>query len=342
MGADGAAPEAATLKQLVDGYQISQAIHVAATLGVADLLVDGPRGVEELASATEAHADALYRLLRALAAAGVFHEDDERRFCLTPIGEGLRTDVPGSLAGWAAFVGRPSYWGAWGHLLHTVRTGENAFEALNGVDVWTYRSEHPEERAAFDAAMTSLTRRVDASVLEAYDFASFGTVVDVGGGTGALLAALLAASPSMQGVLFDQPHVVERAEELLRAAGVADRCRVVGGSFFDALPRDGDAYVLKSVLHDWEDEQAATILRACREAVGLAATLVVVERVVGPPNERLEPKLSDLNMLALPGGRERTLQEFEALLDRAGFRLESETPTSSGFSVIAASPVDGP
>src|SRR3954452_1316879 len=220
-----------TLRQLINGYQVSQAIHVAVTLGIPDLLAGGPRACADLAAATNAHGDALYRLLRALASVGVLDEDEQCRFSLTDLGDGLRTDAPGSLAGWAAFVGGSSHWHAWGHLLHGVRSGENAFRAVHGVDVWAYRADHPEESAIFDRAMASLTALAHASLLEAFDFSRFRVVVDVGGGRGALLAALLGAHPSLAGVLFDQPHVVAGAEEVLRDAGVSARCRIVGGSF---------------------------------------------------------------------------------------------------------------
>jgi hypothetical protein len=326
----------ATLRRLINGYQVSQAIHAASVLGIPELLAEGPRTTDELAAATGSNGNALRRLLRALAAVGVFREDGGDRFSLTPLGDGLRADAPDSLAGWAAFVGRPHHWEAWGHLLESINSGENAFRSLHGVDVWTYRSEHPQERAVFDAAMVALTRRTNASLLEAYDFGGFGILVDVGGGLGTFLSALLVAYPSLQGVLFDQPHVLDGAEELLRAAGVADRCRIVAGSFFDEVPQGADAYLLKSILHDWDDEEAAAILRTCRQAIGADGTLLVVERVLGPPNEGAETKFSDLNMLVMPGGRERDLREFEALFESAGFRLEDETPTSSGFSVIAA------
>jgi len=328
----------APLMRLINGYQVSQAIHVATVLGIPGLLAEGPRTTDELAAATDSTGNALRRLLRALAAIGVFHEEAVDRFSLTPLGDDLRPDAPDSLAGWAAFVGRPHHWEAWGHLLDSVKSGENAFRSLHGVDVWTHRSEHPEERAVFDAAMVALTRPTNASLLEAYDFGGFGMLVDVGGGVGTFLAALLAAYPSLHGILFDQPHVFEGAKEQLRAAGVADRCRIVAGSFFDELPEGADAYLLKSILHDWEDEEAAAILRTCRRAIGPGGTLIVVERVLGPPNQGAKTKFSDLNMLVMPGGRERGLQEFEALFETAGFRLERETPSSSGFSVIAASP----
>jgi O-methyltransferase/methyltransferase family protein len=327
---------AETLRRLTNGYQSSQAVHVAATLGIADLLADGPRASDELASATGSHPDALYRLLRALASVGVLQEESGRTFSLTEVGDCLRRDSPESLAGWATFVGRPYYWNAWAHLLDSVRTGENAFQSVYGTTVWEYRAEHPEESAIFDGAMTALTRRVNKSLLESYDFARFATVVDVGGGHGVLLAAVLAEHPAMQGVLFDQPHVVALAHDLLQAAGVADRCRVVGGSFFESVPEGADAYLLKAILHDWEDAEAATILQACRGAMPADGTLVVVERILAPPNEGAAAKFSDLNMLVGPGGRERTIDDFEALFVIAGFQLQGETPAASGLSVITA------
>ena len=326
------------LRRLVAGYQVTQALHVAAVLGIADLLRDGPRPVAELAAETESHEDALYRLLRALAALGVLHEDEERRFALTPAGGALRSDAPDSIAGWAAFVGRPSYWQAWGALLHSVRTGENAFRHVHGTDVWRYRAERPEESVAFDRAMASLTRRAEAPLLEAYDFGRFRTAVDVGGGNGTLLAALLLRHPSLQGVLFDQPHVAEGARATLATAGVADRCRVVGGSFFDAVPEGGDAYVLKMIVHDWEDDEAVRILRACRAALAGDGVVVVVERELERPNEGLDVKLGDLNMLVAPGGRERTASEYGDLFDAAGLELAGDTPTASGLHVLEARP----
>ena len=329
---------ARTLRRLANGYQVSQAIHVAATLGVADALADGPRSANELASVTGSHPEALYRVLRALAALGVLHEDPARTFALTEVGECLRTDAPEPVAGWAAFVGRPAHWQSWGHLLHSVRTGENAFRDLHGQDVWQFRETHPEEQAFFDAAMTAGTRAANAALLERFDFGSFGTLVDVGGGQGALLAAVLGAHPSLRGVLFDLPQVVAGAQPLLAAAGVSDRCRVVAGSFFESVPEGGDAYVLKAIVHDWEDDDATRILESCRRAIRPDGTLLVVERLLAPPNEGAEVKLGDLNMLVGPGGRERTLEEFAHLFERAGFRLGSHTPTRVGFSVIAAQP----
>ena len=312
------------LRRLIDGYQVSQAIHVAATLGIADLLKDGPRTSDELAAEAGADPGVLYRLLRALAAAGVFHEEDGRRFSLTELGKGLRSDAPEPLAGWAAFIGRPYYWQAWGHLLHSVRTGENAFQHVHDTDVWNYRAEHAEESSIFDRAMTDLTRTSNRRLVDGYDFGRFSTVVDVGGGRGALLAALLVEHPEMTGVLFDQPHVVAGADEVLDAAGVADRCRVVAGSFFEEVPAGGDAYVLKAIIHDWEDEESVAILRNCRRVVPDEGRLLLIERIVGAPNEDSFTKFADLNMLVSPGGKERTLDEYAALLAAAGFRLDGE------------------
>jgi hypothetical protein len=329
---------APTLMRLLAGAQVSQAIHVAATLGVADLLSAGPRASDELAAETGAHAGSLYRLLRALAAVGVLHEDEQRRFALTPVGELLRPDVPGSLHGWAAFVGRPYIRAAWSELEHSIRTGETAFRHVHGTDVWSYRAEHPGESEIFDRAMESLTGSLNRALLDAYDFGRFETVVDVGGGNGALLSALLGAYPAMRGILFDQQHVVANARSTLDAAGVADRCTVVAGSFFEEVPAGGDAYAMKSILHDWDDPEAGAILRVCRGAMADGARLLLVERVVGAANEDPRTKFSDLNMLVAPGGRERTIEEWGALLASADFRLDDATPTASGFFVVEAEP----
>jgi hypothetical protein len=318
----------ATLRRLINGYQVSQAIRVAAGLGIADLLAHGPRTSDDLALATDSDPRSLYRLLRALASVRVLDEEEGRRFSLTPVGERLRTDTPDSLAGWAKFVDRPSHQQAWAALAHSVRTGENAFRAVHGTDVWTYRADKPEESAIFDAAMQSLTRRVEGSLLAAYDFGRFATIVDVGGGNGTLLRALLTAYPSLHGVLFDQPHVVEGVE-------LGERGRVVGGSFFDGVPDGGDAYLLKSIIHDWEDEQASAILRNCRRN---GTTVLLIERIVAAPNDDPETKFSDLNMLVAAGGCERTLDEFRRVFAHAGLELVGTTPTASGFHVIEAAP----
>ena len=326
---------ATTLRRIVEGYQISQAIHAAATLGIADLLAGASRTSDELAAATDTHAPTLYRLLRALASVQVLNELDGRRFELTPLGEKLRSEVPDSMAGWAAFIGRPYYWQAWGGLVDSVRTGENAFRQVHGTDVWTYRSNRPDESAIFDRAMASNSRRSIDALLSAYGFGRFSTIVDIGGGNGALLAAVLHAHPQVEGILFDQPHVVSGAAALLDRAGVANRCRIVGGTFFDSVPHGADAYMLRAILHDWDDEAAIRILAAVRHALADNGTVLIIERVIAPPNEGRDAKFSDLNMLVSPGGRERTREEFAALLESSGLRLE-RVLNAGVFSVIEA------
>ena len=319
---------AAELRRLVNSYQLSQAIHVAAVLGIADLLEDGPRTSDELAQATEADPRALYRLLRALAAFGLFQEEDGRRFSLTELGDSLRWSAPESVAGWAAFVGRRNIREAWSSLEESIRTGENAFKLAHGLSVWEYRAQNPEESEIFDRAMTSSSQLVIRSLTDAYDFGRFATIVDVGGGNGTLLRALLDEHPQLRGVLFDQPHVVEGID-------LGERGTVLGGSFFESVPEGGDAYLLKWIIHDWGDEESVAILRNVRRNGG---ALLLVERIVEPPNEGPETKLGDLNMLVGPGGQERTLEEFEVLLRAAGYDLVGATATASGMFVIEGTP----
>lgn len=328
----------AELMRLVNGYRVSQAIHVAATLGIADLLKEGPRSADDLAAATDSHAGTLYRVLRALAAVGVFREQADRRFSLAPMGQCLRSDAERPVGPYAVFVGRPHHWRAWGDLLHSTRTGENAFRHVHGVGVWEYLGSHPDEGAVFDRGMTGNSRGVAEAILAAYDFSPFGRVVDVAGGQGALLAAVLAAHRAVRGILFDRPEVVARARPVLEAAGVADRCEVVGGSFFEAVPEGGDAYLLKHILHDWDDPASLAVMKACRRASRSEGKLLVMERVVAPPNEGPETKISDLNMLVSPGGQERTGEEFAALLAAAGFRMEGTVEVDARLSVIEAVP----
>jgi hypothetical protein len=325
------------LLALINGFQITQAIRVASILGVADHLSDGARSAGELAALTESHPDSLYRLLRALAAVGVFREDEGQNFTLTPMGDCLRSDSATPIGAWAEVVGSPYFWQTWGHLLHSVRTGENAFQNLNGKNVWQFRAEHPEHGTTFDRAMTQLSRGSAEAVIRAYDFSSFRHMVDVGGGQGLMLAAILRAHPHMRGTLFDQPNVVAGAKAVLVERGVSDRCRTVGGSFFETVPEGADAYLMRVVIHDWEDEEAIAILKVCRRATGKTAKLLLIERIVAPPNEMPTTKFADLNMLVSPGGRERTREEFSDLLARSGFELTFVLPAGM-HNVIEARP----
>jgi hypothetical protein len=322
---------------LINGFQITQAIHVASTLRVADHLNDGPRSAGELAALTKSHPDSLYRLLRALAAVGVFRESEGRTFALTPMGNCLRTDSATPIGAWAEVVGTPYFWQAWGHLLHSVQTGENAFQNLNGKDVWQFRAEHPEYGATFDRAMTQLSAGNAEAVIRAYDFSRFRHIVDVGGGQGFMLAAILRAHHHIRGTLFDQPDVVAGAKAVLVEGDVIDRCNVVGGSFFEMVPEGADAYLMRVVIHDWEDGEAIAILKVCRRTMPENAKLLLIERLVGPPNEMPATKFVDLNMLVSPGGRERTREEFSDLFAKSGFKLSSVFPAGT-HNVIEAQP----
>jgi hypothetical protein len=326
------------MMRLINGYQISQALQVAATLGIADHLKDGPQPADALARACDAHPASLYRLLRALAAVGVFHETEDRQFSLTPLGRCLVSDAPGSRCDYARWIGTPGQWQSWGNLLHSIRSGGSATRFTWGVDAWTYRQQHPEEQAVFDVAMTALSRAEAGAVIAAHDFGRFGCVVDVGGGQGHLLAAILLACPAARGILFDRPEVALAGEQVVTASGLAQRCQVVAGDFFRSIPAGGDAYVMKSVLHDWDDGAAIDILRTCRRAMPAGATLLVVERVVGPPNEDPNGKFFDLNMLVQYGALERTRTEFRDLLARGGFDMVEVVPTQSPLSVVVARP----
>jgi len=325
----------AILLKLLNGYQVTQAIHVSAVLGLADLLQEGVTSTDDLADRTGTDPGTLYRLLRALAAVGVFHEKSNRSFALTPVGESLIGDRPGSLRDYAIFIGHESNWTPWGSLLDGIRTGSNVFRKVYGKSVWEYRAAQPELSALFTRA-TAQTK-LAGSVLDVYDFSDIDTIVDVGGGTGAMLASILAAHPQTKGVLFDQPHVI--ANNRLSETGVADRCRAVGGDFFAGVPEGGDAYILRAILHDWGDEDCIAILKSCRKAIRSSARLLLVERLVGPPNDDAETKFFDLTMLVNPGGRERTGEEYGELLRRASFRPGPVAgPGPDRFFVIEARP----
>lgn len=331
--------EGEDLLAMVRGYQVSKAIAAAAELGVADLLRDGPRPVDELAELTRTDPPTLYRLLRALAAVGVFHEDAARRFALTSTGEYLRRDHPRSVDPLARMFCADYEWQAWGALGHSVRTGENAAVHALGMDVWEFRRRHAEQGELFDAAMRTLSRAATDGILAAHDFGRYGVVADVGGGTGALLASVLRAHPAVRGILFDQEHVVAGAAAVLADAGVADRVTVLAGDFFAAVPRGADAYLLRTILHDWPDADAARILARLREAMAPDARLVLVDAVVGPPNEDPGAKFLDLMMLVSAGGRERTEPEWADLLAGSGFRMVGATRATRTGHVIEAAPV---
>jgi O-methyltransferase domain/Dimerisation domain len=322
------------LQDMILGKWIAQAVSVAAKLGIADLLKDGPRDCDELARANQVDAAALYRLLRALASVGVFVQVDDHQFGLTPMAEFLRSDVQGSLRAVATMAGEDWTWRPWGELYRSVKTGERAFDQIFGVAPFVYLAANPSAAAIFDEAMTGWSMQNSAAVADAYDFSGIGTLMDVGGGHGYLLATILKANPSLRGILYDTAEVTEGAKDRIAAEGLSDRCAVVAGDFFGSIPEGADACILKSVIHDWDDQQAATILRNCRRAVGLGGRVLLAEMVIPPSNDPHVGKLLDLEMLVMAGGRERTEVEFRDLLAAAGLRLARIVPTRSPTSVI--------
>jgi hypothetical protein len=326
------------LLALVRGHRLTDIVTTAARLGIPDAIADGARDTDAIAAATGTHAPTLRRLLGTLAAAGVLHEDDRGAFDLTPLGEAMRSDVEGSVAAWIALIDRPYVREAWANLEHSIRTGENTFTSLHGEDVWSWRGARPEEAATFDRAMTSQSAGVGEAVAKAFDFSGVGLVADIAGGAGALLAGVLRAHAHLRGILFDQPGVVDRADEV-GSPDLATRCTLVGGSFFEGVPDGADVYMLKSILHDWEDPEAIAILRSIRSVIRPAGSLLVIERVIGPPNEDLDGWLSDLHMLVMPGGRERTRPEWDSLLERGGFRLDDVRPLVLAWQLLVAAPV---
>jgi hypothetical protein len=329
---------AATLRQLIMGFRVTQLIYVAAKLRLADRLEHGPQTPQQLAQAVGAEPRALHRLLRALASLGLFAETAEGAFALTPLAQLLQTDVAGSLRSLALLYGEEWLWSAYGGMLYSVQTGRPAFEQTHGQLLYDYLHHHPAAATLFNEAMSGYSGQEAAVILAAYDFSGVSTVVDVGGGHGALLAALLHNHPHLSGMVFDLAPVVAGAQRQLADAGLAARVTCVAGDFFDTLPSGGDIYLLKSVLHNWNDTAATRILRICRRAMAPHARLLVAERVIPPGNMPTEAKLFDINMLVVAGGQERTEREYGALFQAAGFKLTRIIPTRSPLSLIEGVP----
>jgi hypothetical protein len=323
----------AQVDRMLTGYWVSQAIHVAAKLGVADLLKDASRTADELARATGSNAAALYRLLRALASLGFFSEDAQHRFTLAPLGKYLRSDVPGSKRSLAIMTGEEHY-RACAEMLYSTQTGKAAYDKVFGMPVFDYLSKHPDKSQIFDEAMVGVHGRETGAMLEAYDFSAIRVLADVGGGNGSVLRAVLERYPKMKGILYDLPGVVERAKAGIQAAGLENRCQTIGGSFFDSVPTGADGYMMRHIIHDWDDEKSIRILKNIHRAMSADAKLLVVEGVIPPGNEPSFEKLLDLAMLIITGGKERTESEYRDLYTAAGFRLTRIVPTRAGVSVI--------
>ena len=329
-------PQAIALEMAVS-YLVSQSLHVATKLGIADLLSNGPKAVDELATATGTRPDTLYRLLRTLAGHGVFVEVSARHFELTPVAAVLRSNVPGSVRDAVQMVGDltgdGSWWTAVSHLDHSVRTGEPGFDHVHNMGFFDYVTKNPDAGEWFDRGLANFSTTENPAIVASYDFAAFRRVADLGGGQGGFLAEILNAYPEVGGVLYDLPQVVERPA-YLSSADLRKRCEIVGGDFFDTVPAGADAYVLKRILHDWSDEKCRAILRNCREAMSETARLLVVDAVVPPGNDPHPAKVMDILMMVFAEGRERTEDEFRALFQEVGLTLTQIIPTPSVLSIV--------
>jgi hypothetical protein len=335
-----AAADTAKLREMISGYMISQVICVTASLGLADLLAKGAVSGEVLAKATETHGRSLARLLRVLVVLGLVEESGLEHFNLTALGALLRTDVSGSLRNLALMLGDEPIWRAWADLLHTVRTGETGFDHVFGMGSFQHGALHPERAAIFDSYMADLTCRSISAILAAHDFSRYRRIVDVGGGNGALLSSILAAVPEAEGLVFDTPAGIEGARRRLEEAGVTERCPIVAGDFFQAVPEGLDAYILKSILHDWDDDRATTILKNCHRAMRPDSTLVVLERALPERIERSDAHreivMMDVHMLVATGGCERTVTQYAELFAGAGLIAIAARATASPFTIFTA------
>jgi O-methyltransferase domain/Dimerisation domain len=324
------------IMQLSTGYMASMSIHIVAKLGIADLLKDGPRAVNELAAATATNEDRLYRVLRALASLGVFAEVGPRKFALTPAANVLRSDVQESIRALALWMSDPLHFRVYAEMMHPVRTGQTAFGHLMGKPIFDYLPTDPAESDVFNDAMTCFSGMTLPAVLEAYDFSGISTLMDVAGGHGALLRAILNKYPAMRGIVIDLDHVIRGARQLPENAAIAHRCEFVQADFFAAVPAHADAIIMKHIIHDWDDPEATTILRNCHKALAgkPGAKVLVVEPVISSGNSPELGKFIDLEMMVFPGGRERTEEEFRKLFASAGLRLTRIVPTASPVCVV--------
>jgi hypothetical protein len=325
------------MTHLIFGFMTTQAIYVAARLGVADLVQEAPKTADELALATGVHGPSLRRLLQLLASLGVFAEDTTGRFRQTALSATLRSDVSVSIRNLAILIGSPFFWKAWGNLFDGVETGKPAFERAHAATFFDYLEAHAEDGAIFNAAMSAGSSISLPSIIKSYDFSQFEKIVDVGGGHGALLKGILSANPTVRGVLADLPAVVAGASTV-RTGEIANRCEICAVNFFEAVPEGADAYLMKSIIHDWSDEESLRILNNCRRAMGPHGKLLLIERVLRSPNQPDPARFMDLNMLALLTGKERTEADFKALLRRAGFSLTQVVPAGEN-SIVEGRPV---
>jgi SAM-dependent methyltransferase len=329
-------PPHAQLIQMATGYWVSRMVYAAARIGLADHLADGPKSAAELAGPTGTHESALHRLMRALASLGILSEDANHRFVLAPLGEALKSGAAGSARATVLALAGDWWWRGWSQFLYCLETGKTGMEKEFGTTVFEYLAQHPQEASYFNEAMIGFHGDEPAAVASAYDFSDAETIVDVGGGTGNLLAAILERHPRTRGILADLPHVTRDAGSLIESRGLAERLTIEAINFFERVPAGGDAYLLSHVIHDWNEDECLAILRNCRKAMKPGSRLLIVEMVL-PPGDTSHPgKLIDLVMLVMPGGQERTEEQYCALLRKAGLRLTHVMPTASAVSVVEA------
>jgi len=327
-------PAPMALMEMIGNGSFAQAICAAAKLRIADALADGPLGVGDIAAKTDTDAGAVFRLLRLLSSRGVFRMEPDGRFALNELSDPLRSDAEVSIRPWSLFIGSPEHREHWSHLDEAVRTGKAVVPALRGMPFFEFTQSNGEFGKIFNDSQSSVSELTLRAVLGAYDFSPYPTIVDVGGGTGRLLGEILSRTTYSRGILYDAPSVVAEAQERLRP--IADRCAIEGGSFFDSVPAGGDAYILKHVLHNWDDERALTILGNIKRAMLPESRLVIIEILLPEGNEPNLGFLTDLNLLALFGGKERTERETRELLSTAGFSIERIVTTPAAVSVVEA------
>jgi O-methyltransferase/methyltransferase family protein len=335
---DNQIPAPAQMLQIIVNFWTTRSVYVIARLGIADLLKSGPKSAQELAESTGTHAPSLYRVLRALASTGMLAAQNDGRFALTPLSELLVTDAPGSIRWFVVSELGDEHYSAWGNLMHGVKTGEIAFDNHFGMDVWQYLLQNPEAAAVFNDSMSGMTAVVNEKITSLYDFSRFNKIVDVGGGHGALITSILKANPQAFGVLYDSEQVISGARPKLEGEGIGDRCAAVAGDFFQSVPAGGDIYIMKWIIHDWDDERATRILKNIRSQIPQNGRLIIVDAVIPEGNEPDFSKFMDLNMMVMTGGKERTAKEFDRLLAGAGFRFLRAIPTDLPTSIVEAEP----
>lgn len=327
------------LRAMTRNWKLAPILYAITELEIADHLADSPKTVTELAELTDTHAPSLYRLLRAVVTIDLFHCNEMEQFDLTPLSNVLRKDVENSMRKIILWNCSPMFWRSWGELLHTLSTGEVAFQHAYGKGFFEHLDANPADSELFNVSMTRMTTEDAETMLTAFDFSEYTSVVDIGGGHGTLITAILQRYEDLHGAIFDLPQVVEGTQAIIESEGLSDRCQVIGGDFFQQVVSGYGLYIMKDIVHDWDDVQAIRILQKTHEAMSENARLLIMERIVPPNNEMHGSKWVDLTMMLVTGGKERTREEYQALLSQAGFEITRIIPTDAAYSIIETKPV---